>query len=335
MSRLPPSQSLIDALDEPALIVEQGRTIAANKAARDLLGGDIVGRDVRLALRQPAALEAIETGAQADLTLTGVGGMERPWALIIRPITERTLLLRLIDRSAMVAAEKMRVDFVANASHELRTPLATIAGYAETLAEEEPVGDGIRRKFAATIRTEAARMLRIIEDLMDLSRIEAGRFALPRARVDLGAIARQAAVQIEPLAERRQCRIKIDIAEHLAAIRGDEAQLIQVVDNLLSNALRYGCRGKSDQVTLSVNMDGGRVLLTVADRGEGVPAIHLPRLTERFYRVDNARSRNTGGTGLGLAIVKHILERHRATMTITSAVGRGTTVTASFPAALS
>ena len=335
MSRLPPSQNLIEALDEPALIVERGRTIAANGAALDLLGSDIVDRDVRLALRQPAALKAIELGRQADLLLTGVGGMERPWTLTIRPIVGRALLLRLVDRSPMVAAERMRVDFVANASHELRTPLATIAGYAETLAEEQPVDDGIRRKFAATIRTEAARMLRIIEDLMGLSRIEAGRFALPRTRVDLGAIARQAAIQIEPLAERRQCRITVEVGDGIAPIRGDETQLIQVIDNLLSNALRYGCGGKSDEVKLSVAMEGGRVVLKVADQGEGVAAIHLPRLTERFYRVDNARSRDTGGTGLGLAIVKHILERHRATMQIASIPGRGTTVTASFPPALS
>jgi two-component system phosphate regulon sensor histidine kinase PhoR len=334
MSRLPSTAALLDSLDEPALLVARGRTIAANPPARALLGDDIVDRDIRIALRQPSILQAIERAARTDLTLTGVGGVERPWLVTIRPLGDGAILLRFSDRSEAVAAERMRTDFVANASHELRTPLATITGYAETL-EDDGIPDDLRRKFAATIRTEAARMQRIIEDLMSLSRIEAGRFALPRARVDVAALARAAAAQIEPLLDRRSCALETDIADPIPPIQGDEAQLLQVLDNLLSNAVRYGCNGRSSAVTLWAGVVDGRATVRIADQGDGIAAHHLPRLTERFYRVDNARSRESGGTGLGLAIVKHILERHRATLDFSSQVGRGTTVTIQFPAPLS
>ncbi len=327
------SQKIIEAFDDPVLIVDQARIHAANEAMRALLGAGIVGRDVRLAIRHPQALAAILAGEARTVDISGIGGAERPWTLAVRPIGGTQVLARLQDRSAAITAERMRVDFVANASHELRTPLATISGFAETLADDEDVPPALRRKFAGTIGAEAARMLRIIEDLMSLSRIEAERFRLPRKQVDLRGVAREAALQIAPLAERRACPIALDIDEGVAPVQGDRAQLLQAVDNLLANAIRYGDGSADRPVTLAVGTDNGRSFVRVSDRGRGIAAEHVSRLTERFYRVDNARSRDSGGTGLGLAIVKHIAERHRGELNIRSTLGVGTSVTLTFPPA--
>ena len=323
----PTYDHLLDSFDEPVLLVARGRTLAANAAARALLGEGIVGRDLRLALRHPRALEAALAGRRADLAIEGLGAPDRAWHLAVRPLTRpAAVLVRLTDRSREIAADRMRVDFVANASHELRTPLATILGYAETLAEDAVPDDDTRRRFARTIVSEARRMVRTIEDLMSLSRIEADRFVAPSERVDLAAVARHAIEQARPLAERCKVAVALDGPEQPADILGDRAQLVQAVENLVANAIFYG--GKDVGVRIAAAADG--VLLSVVDQGPGIPAIHLPRLTQRFYRVDDARSRSSGGTGLGLAIVKHIVERHRATLTIDSRPGQGTMVTIAF-----
>ncbi|HET9356053.1 MAG TPA: ATP-binding protein [Sphingomicrobium sp.] len=322
--------SLLDALDEPALVVVKGRIQAANRSALAMLGPDIVGRDHRLGIRHPQVLATIALGESADVAVIGIGGSERPWHVAVRPLGDGGgCLVRFIDRAESLAAERMRVDFVANASHELRTPLATISGYAETLAEPDVPAE-LRRTFARTIATEAARMLRIIEDLMSLSRIEASRFVVPSDRCDLGELACEAAVQVAPLAERRECPVQLDIDDKApVTIAADAPQMLQVIDNLLSNAIRYGGSG----VVLSVGVEHGRPLLRVRDSGPGIAPVHLPRLTERFYRIDDARSRGSGGTGLGLAIVKHIVERHRGTIDIQSRIGEGTVVTITLPPA--
>ena len=326
------SKSLLDAFDEPALVVVNGRIQAANRSALEMLGPDIVGRDHRLGIRHPQVLATIALGKSAEVAVIGIGGSERPWQVAVRPLADGGgCLVRFIDRAESLAAERMRVDFVANASHELRTPLATISGYAETLAEPDVPAE-LRRSFARTIAAESARMLRIIEDLMSLSRIEASRFVVPSDRCDLGELARRAAAQVAPLAERRQCPVELEIDDEApVAIAADPAQMLQVIDNLLSNAIRYGGSG----VVLSVGTEHGRPLLRVRDSGPGIASVHLPRLTERFYRIDDARSRGAGGTGLGLAIVKHIVERHRGTLDIQSRPGTGTTVTVRLPLALS
>ena len=325
------ARSLMGVLDEPALIIEGSRTLAANDAALALLGQRIEGADVRLAIRHPEALRTILAQDVADLELVGIGSPDRPWLLTVRPIELGRTLVRLVDQSAGRAAERMRVDFVANASHELRTPLATIAGYAETLAEEGEVDEATRRRFGEIIHGEARRMLRIVEDLMSLSRIEAERFLAPRELIDLAEIARLAVDQVRPGRARQSCSIDLQIEPGLPPVVGDFPQLLQVVDNLVSNALRYGCTRADSSVTVEVRGDAGRALIAVRDTGEGIHPEHLPRLTERFYRVDAARSRDAGGTGLGLAIVKHIVERHRGTLDIRSVVGRGTSVEVRLP----
>ena len=325
------ARSLISVLDEPALIIENSRTVAANDAARLLLGQRIEGADVRFAIRHPEALRTILRAGTADIEVIGIGSVDRPWLLTVRPIDHGRTLVRLVDQTAGRAAERMRVDFVANASHELRTPLATIAGYAETLADEGGVDDETRRRFGSVILGESKRMLRIVEDLMSLSRIEAERFVAPRDSTDLAEVARLAADNARAIAEQQCCVVKLELEDGVPPVAGDFAQLLQTADNLVANAVRYGCGRKDCRVVIEVRRDGDRALFAVRDQGDGIAAQHLPRLTERFYRVDNARSRDSGGTGLGLAIVKHIVERHRGTLEIRSAPGRGTSVEVRLP----
>jgi len=328
---LPRAAALLDALDEPALIVHGQRTLTANPAARALLGDMIEGRDLRFAIRHPLALDLISAGKEGDIELVGLGSAEHPWQLSVRPLAGGAVLVRLTDRSAMQSAERMRTDFVANASHELRTPLATIIGFAETLAEDGAIEDALRTRFGETIHGEARRMLRIVEDLMSLSRIEADRFNPPNEPVDLAQVARLAIEHAAPLLEQRGCTIAAKIDNSLPTLRGDFSQLLQLADNLIANALRYGCTERRCEIEVAVRRDGARAVLVVRDHGEGIAAEHLPRLTERFYRVDAARSRDSGGTGLGLAIVKHIVERHRGTLDIRSTPGEGTEVTVAIP----
>ena len=329
----PGVRALIDALEEPALVVDHGIVMIANSRARRLFGSRLEGRDVRLAIRQPQALEQILAHRSGDLEVTGIAEPGRPWQLAIRELDENTVLIRMIDRSDMVAAEKMRVDFVANASHELRTPLSTIGGYAETLAEEDDLPAATRSNFGRIIRDESRRMLRIIEDLMSLSRIEADRFVAPAERISFADVLQISIGNACAARASKQCRIDAELPSDLPDVRGDRAQLVQLFDNLISNALRYGCDKPDSTIELSARQDGRSVTATVTDHGPGIPREHLPRVTERFYRVDAARSRESGGTGLGLAIVKHIVERHKGSLEIRSALGAGTSVTVRLPVA--
>jgi len=329
----PADRSLVDALDEPALIVEGNILVIANPAVKRVLGASIEGRDVRLAIRHPQALEQILAHRSAELDASGIGEIGRSWRLVIRRLGDHSALIRMLDRSDAVSAEKMRVDFVANASHELRTPLSTILGYAETLAEENDLSSTLRSNFGHTIRDEARRMLRIIEDLMSLSRIEADRFLAPNEIVSVEEVLGAAAASISNGSTAERCELAIDLPADLPAVRADRAQLVQVFDNLLSNALRYGCDRADSRIEVSATRDGGWITVTITDHGAGIPREHLPRVTERFYRVDAARSRQSGGTGLGLAIVKHIVERHRGSLEIRSTVGVGTSVSVRLPLA--
>jgi two-component system phosphate regulon sensor histidine kinase PhoR len=324
-------RALVDALEEPALIVE-GLTISfANGGAKSLLGGSIEGRDIRLAIRHPDALEQILTGRAADVEVTGIGEVGRPWRVVVRDLGRGAAFVRMIDRSGTVSAEKMRVDFVANASHELRTPLSTVIGYAETLADEGAVDAELRGKFIQTIRDEAGRMLRIIEDLMSLSRIQADRFVVPHETVDLAEVIRTAVANTAHVRGSGECEFVIALPEQLPTIQADRGQLVQVFDNLLSNAARYGCDKPKSKVEITATAGERWVTVAVTDHGPGIAREHVPRLTERFYRVDEARSRSSGGTGLGLAIVKHIIERHKGTVEIKSQVGKGTSVSVRIP----
>lgn len=326
-------KALLDAIEEPSLLVRGHRLVDANESARKIFARRLVHDDIRLAIRHPAVLAAIEAGRETSLEVEGIGGVDRPWRVLVTPLGDGSLLIRMVDRGAARAAERMRVDFVANASHELRTPLTTIRGYAETLADDADIDPALRQRFAKTIETESIRMLRIVEDLMDLSRIEADRFVRPRDKVDLAALIESSVRENQELAQRSQCRVATDIDHEAAIVIGDTGQLRQVLDNLVSNALRYGCSPDQPTVTVSLQRAGRIARLSVRDEGDGIAADHLPRLTERFYRADAARSRESGGTGLGLAIVKHIVERHRGILDIASSPGSGTSVTIDLPLA--
>jgi two-component system phosphate regulon sensor histidine kinase PhoR len=326
-------RALVDALDEPALVVEGSIVRLANGPARKLLGTRMEGRDVRLAIRHPQALELILAHGSGEIDATGIVEPGRSWRLLIRRLWPDASLVRMIDRSDAVSAEKMRVDFVANASHELRTPLSTVLGYAETLADESDLPYELRANFGRTIRDEARRMLRIIEDLMSLSRIEADRFVAPGERVEIDDIVGTALANSGHLRGSGTCEFRLDLVNGLPAVRGDRAQLVQVLDNLISNALRYGCDRPNPAIDIAAKRSGHWITLSVVDHGPGIAREHLPRLTERFYRADAARSRESGGTGLGLAIVKHIIERHRGSLDIRSTLGVGTTVTVRLPIA--
>jgi two-component system phosphate regulon sensor histidine kinase PhoR len=317
---------LLEALPEPALVVAVGRVRCSNAAARAILGSAIDGEDVRVALRHPAAVERLLTThpeAPEEAELVGLGEAERRWTMSVAPLPDGALFVRLTDRSEQHAAEQMRVDFVANASHELRTPLATLVGYSETLREQDSALDAAtRERFTAIVHEEARRMQRLVEDLISLSRIEAERFTTPRDPLDLAELVEGSRSGWRSLAAEAAAELVVEAEPGLPAVAGDRSQILQLLDNLVSNAFRYGRRGRP--VTVALRRERRMVRLTVADEGEGIPAEHIPRVTERFYRVDPSRSRSLGGTGLGLSIVKHIVERHRGRLNIESEVGIGT-----------
>jgi two-component system phosphate regulon sensor histidine kinase PhoR len=243
-------------------------------------------------------------------------------------------LIHLIDRTTNYAVERARVDFVANSSHELRTPLAAIIGFIETLDDEKAGADPeVRERFLSVMMKEARRMQRLIDDLISLSRIEADKYRLPDTPVALGRLIEEVSGDLRDSDGQARADLKFVIEEDVPAVAGDAAQLAQVLHNLVGNALKYGKRGTP--VTIGLRRDGDTLIrLSVTDQGDGIAAEHLPRLTERFYRVDPGRSRAQGGTGLGLAIVKHIVERHRGRLDIASTPGVGTTVSILLPTAI-
>jgi two-component system phosphate regulon sensor histidine kinase PhoR len=324
-------RALVDALDEPALLVEGSVVRLANDPARTLLGSFIEGGDLRLAIRHPQALDRILSLSPGEIDVTGIAEPGRSWRVIMRHLAGDLMLVRLIDRSDSVSAEKMRVDFVANASHELRTPLSTVLGYAETLADQDDLPPDTRTNFGRTIRDEARRMLRIIEDLMSLSRIEADRFVAPSETVNVSDVVQTAIANAGHIRGGGQCEFNVEVPDDVPPIRGDRAQLVQVLDNLISNAVRYGCDRPDSRIEITASRNGRWLALAVTDHGPGISREHLPRVTERFYRVDDARSRESGGTGLGLAIVKHVVERHKGMLEVKSTVGVGTSVTIRLP----
>ena len=328
--RLTPAM-LLSGIDEPVLLIEQGRVAVANPAARALLGDHILAQDVRLALRHPGAAARLADPTDGPpVELVGLGARERVWEMSVRQVAPGVRLVRLADRSTVRAAELMRVDFVANASHELRTPLATIIGFIETL---EDAGDdaAVRARFLGIMAAEARRMQRLVDDLMSLSRIEADKHRAPADLVGLAALVEEAVAVVEATDPSADDRLKVEIAGDLPPAAGDRGQLLQLMHNLISNALKYG---RSDgTVRILLDQDGDMLRLRIADEGDGIAPEHLPRLTERFYRVDPSRSRGIGGTGLGLSIVKHIVERHRGRLDIASEAGIGTTVTVLLPPA--
>ncbi|WP_443025062.1 ATP-binding protein [Sphingomonas sp. M1-B02] len=324
-------EEVIDAVAEPLLVIGQNRVEAANRGARQLLGEHILGEDVRVAIRHPAAAERLSNPDDgvpgAPIHLVGLGNRDQRWEMRVQALPDGRRIVHLFDRTGSYAAERMRVDFVANASHELRTPLASLLGYIETLREEAGDDPATRERFLKIMFGEARRMQRLVDDLISLSRIEAEKYRAPSDKVELGTLIEQVTAELS--SSPRSADLVRRIAD-VQPVRGDASQLSQLLHNVIGNAMKYG--RDATPVTISLAPEGeAMVRLTVTDEGEGIPAQHLPRLTERFYRVDSGRSRQAGGTGLGLAIVKHIIERHRGRLDIASTVGVGTSVTILLP----
>ncbi len=323
---------VIAAIAEPVLLVVDNRVRFANPAARALLGAHIVGEDIRLAIRHPAATDRLAVASpDGTVELVGIGARDQRFALTVSTVAPGRRLIHLTDRNASHAVEKARVDFVANASHELRTPLAAILGFIETLDDEKAGGDAeVRNRFLKVMFDEARRMQRLIDDLISLSRIEAEKYLLPGTTIVLASLIEEVAGEIRD-ASGTPRSLELDLGMGGEVVAGDRGQLSQLVHNLVGNAIKYG---KQDGVVrIALAGDGQLIRMTISDDGEGIAPEHIPRLTERFYRVDASRSRAQGGTGLGLAIVKHIVERHRGRLEIASRVGAGTTVTVVLPAA--
>lgn len=324
--------TLLDGFPEPLLLLDGLIVASANSAARQLFGAYVDGEDVRLALRHPQASALLAGTREGPVAIGGLGNPDRRWEMTVNPLADGRRLVRLEDRSSAQATERMRTDFVANASHELRTPLAALIGFIETLEDANGVDEApIRARFLGIMGAEARRMQRLIDDLMSLSRIEADRFVAPRETLDLAALTRIACAEIEG-GGKAVGRLHCAIDAPLAMVHGDRAQLLQLLHNVIGNALKYARPNSPVEVALSIA--DANAVLTVRDEGEGIPAELIPRLTERFYRVDPGRSRALGGTGLGLAIVKHVVERHRGRLDIASVIGTGTTVTVALPLAI-
>lgn len=332
-------EAIVENLPDPLLVLSPARVpLRANAAARAIFGdavGGPGGGDVAALLRHPALAEAVDRALAeqrpqtADLVLPVP--VAREIAAQVIPMEPALadggrIVIVLSDRTRERALERMRADFVANASHELRTPLASLIGFIETLRGPAEDDKPARARFLGIMAEQSERMRRLIDDLLGLSRIELTEHQPPTGTARLAAVARAEIEALEPLLKARRMSVEARLEEAALAQPADAEQLAQVVRNLLENAVRHGREG--GQVVLSVGAGEGSgkragVVLEVADDGPGIPREHLPRLTERFYRVDAGRSRSAGGTGLGLAIVKHIVNRHRGQLAIESEAGAG------------
>jgi two-component system, OmpR family, phosphate regulon sensor histidine kinase PhoR len=338
-----PFDAFIAALPEPVLLVARsGHVNAANQAAVELFGAQIRNAPIRAHLRQPevaAMLDRVLAGESADsacFTATSANA-ETVWQVTARPMGPDTLVLSLHDVSHREAAEAQRRDFVANVSHELRSPLTVLAGFIETLQGPAAQDAAARAEFLAIMAREAERMTGLVADLLSLSRVEGAEKIRPRNPVALDMVLRATLAALRPQIEGAGIEVTLSLPEDLPEVPGDYDQLVQVYHNLVENAVKYGGTGGRIGITATAlpamtGFEGPVLRIDVTDHGEGIDPIHIPRLTERFYRVDRARSRDQGGTGLGLAIVKHIINRHRGRLCIRSTPGQGATFTTLLPA---
>ncbi|PPB81523.1 two-component system phosphate regulon sensor histidine kinase PhoR [Albidovulum inexpectatum] len=326
------------------LIDQEERVRAANEAADRLLGNVNVGRRVSATIRHPEFLGAVESclregTRQTRRIVRTEGWHDTHLAVTITALDltgERLAMAAFEDVTPLEQAGAMRRDFVANVSHELRTPLTALIGFIETLRGPARDDAAARDRFLAVMEREAGRMIRLVGDLLSLSRVESMERSRPSSRVDLIPILRTVVSAQSELAQSAQVTIRADLPDGSVWVVGDADQLTQVFHNLVENAVKYG--GSGGEVRIEIGrierdpiLRGPAISVSVSDRGEGIDPIHIPRLTERFYRVDTHRSREKGGTGLGLAIVKHIVNRHRGRLRIDSAPGKGSRFTVILP----
>jgi two-component system phosphate regulon sensor histidine kinase PhoR len=324
--RLADAADVIHALSEPALIVDgQGMVRLANSAAAEVLEVDPAGLHLSASIRIPAVLEAVaaatagEDRVSVDYELRG--SILRVFRAQVSGLgAGRGALVVLRDLTREQQIERMRADFVANASHELRTPLAALSGFLDTIMGAARHDEKAQVRFLGLMRSQADRMRRLIDDLLSLSRIEMNEHVRPAGEVDLTQVAAHVRDVLSGMAREQDCEVMISETGPLT-VTGSRDELVQVVQNLVENALKYGSSGK--RVEIRLGRTGDMAELSVRDFGPGIAEEHIPRLTERFYRVNVQDSRARGGTGLGLAIVKHIVNRHRGRLSIVSRSGHG------------
>jgi two-component system, OmpR family, phosphate regulon sensor histidine kinase PhoR len=347
LEQIPLLETVLSGLPQPVIALDvQGEVLAANAPARAVAPALRRGEPVSLALRVPEVLEAIRRAISSDVPqrveFIERVPLERWHEAIVVPVAllgaapqpaSRLVLVTLDDLTPLRRMEEMRADFVANASHELRTPLAALSGFIETLQGQARDDPAARTKFLSIMQAQATRMARLIDDLLSLSRIELNAHLRPNTRVELRGIVRQVVDGLQTLARDREVEIGVTASADQVEVLGDRDELLRVFENLIENALKYAASGKRVEVTLSADSVRNEARVAVRDFGPGIAPEHLPRLTERFYRVDVADSRAQGGTGLGLALVKHILNRHGGRLTIESVTGQGATFTAVLPLA--
>jgi two-component system, OmpR family, phosphate regulon sensor histidine kinase PhoR len=343
----PAVSALVAGMPDPAVLLDRaGRVIHLNAAASQLAPALRRNELAQFALRSPeiitALREAIATTEPRRATYLDHVPVDRWMELVITPVpvpttfggTDKCMLMTFHDLTPLRRVEEVRANFVANASHELRTPLAALSGFIDTLQGPAKDDAKARERFLGIMHGQATRMARLIDDLLSLSRVELSAHVRPDTSVDLIPIIRQVTDGLEPLARERQVEVEIDLPESPVMIAGDREELLRLFENLIENALKYGASGGRVIVSLTAAVSGEgtpEIRVKVRDFGPGIAPEHLPRLTERFYRVDVGDSRMQGGTGLGLSLVKHILNRHRGRLLIESVPKNGAAFTACFP----
>jgi len=339
---------IVSAIPMPALMVDQTeRIIAANTDAKTLLSQNIVGRHFATILRQPQVIETLEQslrtkGPAKTRHLSNDGAQDTTFEVECRymngvgAVAGGAVLAIFQDVTHVEQASQMRRDFVANVSHELRTPLTALMGFIETL--RGPARDDIaaRDRFLQIMTDEANRMNRLVGDLLSLNRVESEERVRPKEQLELTGLLQSTLNSLRPLAEDAGVNLTLNAPSDPVSLTGDSDQLRQVFTNLIENGIKYGGSGESVEIHVQsserdTTIRGPAVRVQVVDKGPGIDAVHLPRLTERFYRADSHRSRQLGGTGLGLAIVKHIINRHRGRLRVESELGKGTVFTVILP----
>ncbi|MEO9862644.1 MAG: ATP-binding protein [Yoonia sp.] len=336
-----PLKVLLNSVKSPIVIIGPDQRISMqNPAATELLNLDFTGRNYVTALRQPALLDAIDHARRDGTQKTArfivrSGNADQTFEAIVVPESGQTLII-LEDQSAEQDVNSVRRDFVANVSHELRTPLTALLGFIETLQGPAKNDPKAQERFLGIMATEADRLRRLVDDLLSLSRVEETERSRPTDPVDLTTIVGQSVDLLDPIATTAGTHLTVELPADPVTVPGDPAQLQQVLHNIIENAIKYGASESGITVAIhperfEKSLQQDCVRITVQDHGIGIPARHLFRLTERFYRVDDHRDREMGGTGLGLAIVKHILNRHRGRLVFESVEGQGTTVTILLP----
>ncbi|MFN4099253.1 MAG: ATP-binding protein [Pararhodobacter sp.] len=350
---LTPCAALLDALPDPALMVGPDRRILlANPAARELFAAPLTGASALSYIRQPEPAAALEkclgelasgswpTEPSEARMIHSTPTRESTLRVTIAPLDPAVglaaILVTLRDISQVEEAEQQRRDFVANVSHEMRSPLTVLAGFIETLKGPARNDAAATATFLDIMEREAQRMSRLVSDLLSLSRVESEERVRPRSLVSMSEVLRATLAALRPQFEDAGVMVNFSDLPEAPAIPGDRDQLVQVFHNLIENALKYGASGGKVDVSLDrlEQMPGFTtpvLKVCIRDHGDGIDALHLPRLTERFYRVDGHRSRSMGGTGLGLAIVKHIVHRHRGRLSIRSTRGEGSTFAVTLP----